>query len=85
MIIFWVNYPFNTRIGVLTVLSFCKQAVVHETEGLLGYIYCDFFRRPDKPNQVKLTALCTTFSLMVDSELCTYQIGIDTHTVGEIQ
>ena len=28
-----------------------KLDVVHETEGLIGNIYCDFYDRPSKPHQ----------------------------------
>lgn len=31
--------------------SIYKLAVVHEQDGILGYIYCDFFERQNKPNQ----------------------------------
>lgn len=28
-----------------------KINVVHESEGLIGHIYCDFYDRPRKPHQ----------------------------------
>lgn len=37
--------------GELWCSDVYKLAVIHEKEGLLGHIYCDFFERQKKPNQ----------------------------------
>uniref|UniRef100_A0A8C6RGR7 Mitochondrial intermediate peptidase n=1 Tax=Nannospalax galili TaxID=1026970 RepID=A0A8C6RGR7_NANGA len=57
-----LNILFNKLLGVSLYVEqpakgevWCdavrKLAVVHESEGLLGYIYCDFFQRGNKPHQ----------------------------------
>ncbi|KAG8328547.1 hypothetical protein J6590_107942, partial [Homalodisca vitripennis] len=41
----------ETESGELWSPDVYKVAVTHETEGLLGHIYCDFYERSNKPNQ----------------------------------
>lgn len=54
--LFYNLYKINlVRVDLSVGESWCpdvyKLAVVHETEGTLGHIYCDFYEREGKPNQ----------------------------------
>uniref|UniRef100_A0A0A9WMI4 Mitochondrial intermediate peptidase n=2 Tax=Lygus hesperus TaxID=30085 RepID=A0A0A9WMI4_LYGHE len=44
-----VNEPMES--GECWASDVYKLAVEHDTEGLLGHIYCDFYERKNKPNQ----------------------------------
>lgn len=41
----------NPFVFPLLFTSVVQLSVTHETEGILGFIYCDFYERSGKPNQ----------------------------------
>lgn len=58
-----------------------KLAVKHETEGLLGHIYCDFYDRPNKPQQDCHFTL-RGGKMLPDG---TYQVSLYTHSTIEME